>query len=128
MYPNMNITNIGDRLVVVPEARRPYAGSRIPIILGPGRAFGSGEHETTSSCLEELEGIPELGRMRVLDLGSGTGILSIAAAKLGAPEVAAGFNKDSTHRALADIRDSIEELSWYRDHLFDKSVLAASSS
>ena len=45
-----------------------------------------------------------------------------------APEVAAGFNKDSTHRALADIRDSIEELTWYRDHLFDKSVLAASSS
>ena len=41
-----------------------------------------------------------------------------------APEVAAGFSKDSTHRALADIRDSIEELAWYRDHLFDKSVLA----
>ena len=41
-----------------------------------------------------------------------------------APEVAAGFNKNSTHRALADIRDSIEELAWYRDHLFDKAVRA----
>ena len=41
-----------------------------------------------------------------------------------APEVAAGFSKESTHRALADIRDSIEELAWYRDRLFDQSVFA----
>ncbi len=40
-----------------------------------------------------------------------------------APEVAAGFNKDSSHRALSDIRDSIAELSWYRARLFDASVL-----
>ena len=42
-----------------------------------------------------------------------------------APGVAAGFKKESTHRALADIRDSIEELAWYRDHLLDGSVLKA---
>ncbi|HSM31219.1 MAG TPA: oligoribonuclease [Woeseiaceae bacterium] len=42
-----------------------------------------------------------------------------------APEIAAGFTKESTHRALADIRDSIEELAWYRDNLLDKSALAA---
>ena len=41
-----------------------------------------------------------------------------------APAVAAGFSKESTHRALADIRDSIEELAWYRDRLFNQSVLA----
>lgn len=40
-----------------------------------------------------------------------------------APEVAAGFTKESTHRALADIRDSISELAWYRERLLDKSVL-----
>lgn len=40
-----------------------------------------------------------------------------------APAVAAGFEKESTHRALADIRDSIAELAWYRDRLFDGSVL-----
>ena len=40
-----------------------------------------------------------------------------------APDVAAGFNKESTHRALADIRDSIVELAWYRDHLLDAAVL-----
>jgi oligoribonuclease len=42
-----------------------------------------------------------------------------------APDVASGFSKDSEHRALADIRDSIEELAWYRDHLFDQSALVA---
>jgi oligoribonuclease len=45
-------------------------------------------------------------------------------AQLWAPDVAAGFSKESTHRALADIRDSIEELAWYRDRLFDQSVIA----
>ncbi|MEM7432590.1 MAG: oligoribonuclease [Pseudomonadota bacterium] len=40
-----------------------------------------------------------------------------------APEVAAGFTKTSEHRALSDIRDSINELAWYRDHLLDSSVL-----
>jgi oligoribonuclease len=41
-----------------------------------------------------------------------------------APEVAAGFSKESTHRALADIRDSISELNWYRENLLDKTVLS----
>jgi oligoribonuclease len=40
-----------------------------------------------------------------------------------APQVAAGFNKESTHRALADIRDSIAELAWYREELFDSDVM-----
>ena len=40
-----------------------------------------------------------------------------------APAVAKGFSKESAHLALSDIRDSIEELSWYRDQLFDSSVL-----
>jgi len=47
-------------------------------------AFGSGEHETTASCLEILETLPEVRGARVLDLGSGTGILAIAAIRLGA--------------------------------------------
>jgi oligoribonuclease len=40
-----------------------------------------------------------------------------------APAVASGFSKDSAHLALADIRDSISELAWYRDNLFDAAVL-----
>ena len=47
-------------------------------------------------------------------------------AQLWAPVVATGFNKESTHRALSDIRDSIAELAWYRDQLFDQSLFAES--
>jgi len=71
------------------QVEKSYAGDRIPIILGPGRAFGSGEHETSSSCLEEMENIPVGRSTKVLDLGSGTGILAIAAAKIGAGYVIA---------------------------------------
>ncbi len=48
-------------------------------------------------------------------------------AMLWAPPVAAGFTKESTHRALADIRDSVAELNWYREHLLDSSVFADDS-
>jgi ribosomal protein L11 methyltransferase len=51
--------------------------------MAPG-AFGSGEHETSASCLEILAELPAPEGARVLDLGSGTGILAIAALKLGA--------------------------------------------
>jgi len=44
-----------------------------------------------------------------------------------APQVAAGFSKESSHRALADIRDSIAELAWYRDRLLNQDALAADS-
>ena len=44
-------------------------------------------------------------------------------ANIWAPHVASGFNKESAHLALSDIRDSIEELAWYRDQLFDSGVL-----
>lgn len=44
-----------------------------------------------------------------------------------APDVAAGFNKDSSHRALSDIRDSIAELTWYRENLLDQSRLTISA-
>ena len=60
--------------------------------------------------------MPELERFfhyRNLDVST----LKILAA-LWAPDVAAGFNKDSSHRALSDIRDSIAELAWYRSELF----------
>lgn len=61
----------------------------MPIILGRGRAFGSGDHETTRTCLEEMEKIPLPGGAKVLDVGCGSGILAIAAARLGASSVLA---------------------------------------
>jgi len=61
----------------------------LPIVLGKKGAFGSGEHETTASCLEIMPAIPGIKGSRALDLGSGTGILALAAAQLGAAAVVA---------------------------------------
>jgi ribosomal protein L11 methyltransferase len=61
----------------------------LPIVLGKKGAFGSGEHETTASCLEIMPAIPGIKGSRALDLGSGTGILALAAARLGVSAVVA---------------------------------------
>ncbi len=74
---------------IIPEGEPLPPGGGIPLIMGKKGAFGSGEHETTASCLEELERLPGITGMRCLDLGSGTGILAIAAARLGAAEIVA---------------------------------------
>jgi ribosomal protein L11 methyltransferase len=74
---------VGDRFRVVPPGT-PSIADRIDLIMIRG-AFGSGEHETTASCLEILEMLEaDVKSASVLDLGSGTGILAIAALKLGA--------------------------------------------
>lgn len=79
---------IGNFVILSPPQVNPHP-EKLPLILGPGRAFGSGEHETTASCLELLGRIGELGGKKVLDFGCGTGILSLAAARLGAGPVMA---------------------------------------
>ena len=75
--------------IILPEGDPVPPEGGIPLIMGKKGAFGSGEHETTASCLEELERLPGIAGMRCLDLGSGTGILAIAAARLGAGKVVA---------------------------------------
>ncbi|MCM2358039.1 MAG: 50S ribosomal protein L11 methyltransferase [Geobacteraceae bacterium] len=74
---------------IIPEGEPLPEKCGIPLVMGKKGAFGSGEHETTASCLEELERLPGLEGMRCLDLGSGTGILAIAAVRLGARSVVA---------------------------------------
>jgi ribosomal protein L11 methyltransferase len=64
----------------------PVQAGRIRIVLDPGRAFGSGHHDTTLGCLEALGDLDLEGRT-VLDVGTGTGILAIAAAMHGAAHV-----------------------------------------
>jgi len=73
---------IGKRFRVVPPGTPARPGC-LDLMMERG-AFGSGEHETTHSCLELLEDLPAVQRADLLDLGSGTGILSIAAFRLGA--------------------------------------------
>lgn len=77
---------IGQNLMIVPAWLEPDTGGRIPIRIDPGMAFGTGTHPTTQLCLEMIA-----ARYRqadppasVIDLGCGSGILSVAAIKLGA--------------------------------------------
>ena len=83
---------IGERLLVVPQWELDDPGvqssTRVPLILDPGLTFGTGSHATTQLCLTALEKEVRAGD-RVLDLGCGSGILSIAALRLGASEAIA---------------------------------------
>jgi ribosomal protein L11 methyltransferase len=75
---------VGDRFYLVPEWRDdPTPPGRFRIVVNPGMAFGTGVHETTRLCLEALEQHLRPG-MRVLDVGTGSGILARAATLLGA--------------------------------------------
>lgn len=82
-------TRVGRRFVVCPSWEQPEpAPDDLMIVLDPGQAFGTGDHPTTRLCLQLMERLPVAGR-RVLDLGCGTGILSIAASRMGAADVTA---------------------------------------
>jgi ribosomal protein L11 methyltransferase len=79
---------IGTRLLVAPPWDLPESGGREVIVIDPGMAFGTGQHPTTRTCLEELEDLTATRRLEsVLDVGTGTGILAAAAARLGVPRV-----------------------------------------
>ena len=81
---------IGRRLLIVPPWDGPAANGRIVITIEPGRAFGTGHHGTTAGCLETLESVIDRDRpSRMLDVGTGSGILAIAAARLGVGAVLA---------------------------------------
>lgn len=79
-----NPINVGEKLLIRPVWRDDYdADGKIVLNLEPGLAFGTGTHETTRLCLEALEKFTFKGA-RVLDVGCGSGILSVAALLLGA--------------------------------------------
>jgi ribosomal protein L11 methyltransferase len=79
----------GRRLWVCPTAAKPPADPEAIVVrLDPGLAFGTGTHPTTALCLQILESLPLSGRT-VIDYGCGSGILGIAALKLGAAHVTA---------------------------------------
>lgn len=81
---------VGQRLVVVPPWERAgAAGRRLSIVVEPGRAFGTGHHGSTASCLVRLESAARARPARAIDLGTGSGILAIAAVKLGVGRVLA---------------------------------------
>jgi ribosomal protein L11 methyltransferase len=83
---------VGRRLLVAPPWDAPPAppDGRLVVLVEPGRAFGTGHHATTAGCLECLEAELEAGTPeRAVDLGTGSGILAVAAVRLGVPSVLA---------------------------------------
>ena len=76
---------IGERLLVVPQWEEARDDGRVKLVLNPGLTFGTGSHATTRLCLQALDKYIRGGE-KILDLGCGSGILSIAALVLGARE------------------------------------------
>lgn len=103
---HFGILEIGEKFIIKPEwATLPLpSSSRITIELNPGAAFGTGLHPTTKLCLLRIEKHLSPG-MNVLDLGTGSGILAIAAAGLGASKVIA-FDIDpvASRAALSNVK------------------------
>jgi ribosomal protein L11 methyltransferase len=92
---------IGERLLIKPSwsRRRAHPGQRV-VVLDPGLSFGTGHHPTTLFCLQELARFGRRGtRQSFLDIGTGSGILAISAAKIGYSRVAAFDNDPEAVRA-----------------------------
>lgn len=95
---------IGGRLVVRPSwLEEPAVGAEVEIVIDPGRAFGTGAHATTALCLELLLELADASPQRdaACDLGTGSGVLAIAAAKLGFDPVTACDHEPAAVEAAA---------------------------
>jgi ribosomal protein L11 methyltransferase len=85
---------VGDALLVRPSwsRRRPQKGQGV-LVLDPGLSFGTGQHPTTAFCLEQVIAARDSGADSLLDIGTGSGILALAAARIGYSRVD-GFDLD----------------------------------
>ncbi len=121
---------IGRSLLICPSWKRDHAQSadRVVIEIDPGMAFGTGTHETTRGCLEMLEKYWKGGSL--LDVGTGTGVLAIAAIKLQPASRVAAFDVDPEAVAVAmenaaingvadEIEVEVNRLSSYSGQEFD---------
>ena len=95
---------MGGRLWICPSWTHPPNPNAINILLDPGLAFGTGTHPTTAMCLRALDGDLPPGQ-RVVDYGCGSGILGIAAARLGATAV---LGVDNDPQAITASRDNAQ--------------------
>ena len=90
---------VGEKIVVLPYWRAEEETDRLKVILDPGLTFGTGAHPSTQMVMEKMEEVVKPG-FRCLDLGSGSGILSIAALRLGA-QSAIGMDIDPKAEDIA---------------------------
>ncbi|EDQ02625.1 50S ribosomal protein L11 methyltransferase [Shewanella benthica] len=112
---NFHPIQFGKRLWICPSWREIPDPQAVNVILDPGLAFGTGTHPTTALCLEWLDGL-ELTDKEVIDFGCGSGILAVAALKLGAKKVT-GIDIDyqaiEASKANAERNDVQDRLSLY---------------
>ncbi|WP_047044791.1 50S ribosomal protein L11 methyltransferase [Vibrio mexicanus] len=101
---NFHPMKFGKRLWICPSWREVPEPDAVNVMLDPGLAFGTGTHPTTALCLEWLEGL-DLSGKTVIDFGCGSGILAIAAIKLGAEKV---IGIDIDPQALLASKDNAE--------------------
>ena len=101
---NVSALVLGRRLCICPSWLEPVPGCEHNVILDPGLAFGSGTHATTRMCLDWLV-CADLSDRTVIDYGCGSGILALAAARLGARHV---YALDIDPQALQATRKNIE--------------------
>lgn len=113
---------IGERLWVCPPWAPAPPPGRLAVVIDPGMAFGTGNHATTSACLELLERHLPPGA-DVLDVGTGSGVLSIAALRLGArravgvdtdPLATTAARENAARNSVAggfEVRSSLEEVA-----------------
>lgn len=113
---------VTSRIVVTPSWMDPHAQpGELVIVVDPGMAFGTAEHGTTRGCLRLLDPIVSPGQ-RILDVGAGSGILSIAAALLGAEHVRAVEGDDLAIETLQEnvdangVSDRVEVLTAWVDN------------
>jgi ribosomal protein L11 methyltransferase len=122
-------TNIGpievdDQTVILPPwLRESYSGTRHPLVIDPGMAFGTGHHPTTRDCLAAIRRISEvegLVRGAALDVGSGTGILAIEALRRGfAPVIA--LDTDPLAVEAAGRNTALND-AWEEIHIIEGSI------
>lgn len=101
---NFHPMKFGERLWICPSWREIPAPNAVNVLLDPGLAFGTGTHPTTALCLQWLDSL-DLSGKTVIDFGCGSGILAIAAIKLGAAKV---IGIDIDPQALQASRDNAE--------------------
>jgi ribosomal protein L11 methyltransferase len=111
---------ISSKLLVLPSwsKRRPKTGQSL-VILDPGLSFGTGHHPTTAFCLEQIATLRDAStEQSLLDIGTGSGILAISAAKLGySPVMAFDFDPDAVRVATANAAVNRVELAIFRKDL-----------
>ncbi len=109
---HFHVLRVGRRIVICPTWREHREQpDEIVISLDPGMAFGTGHHPSTRMCLEAVEALV-LPNSRVLDVGCGSGILSIASAKLGAAEVVGYEIEEPAARVAREnaLRNGVEQV------------------